>query len=266
MEIAKLPDSNGFRLWLQLELQKRCRKNPQYSLRAFATFLQIDVSILSRIIAGKRKASAKVINHICERLSASPIQHAGFLKEINGKKLLNPSPTTQDEFLLIAEDSFALISDWYHAAILELTFTKSFQNDYRWIAKSLSITVSEAKIALERLIRLGLLQEIDGKLIKTNKQLTNYAGVTTSATKEFQRQIIGQAQEAVNNCEPHEKDITSMTMAIDENKLPMAREIIKNFRRELCALLEEGEQTRVYNLAIQLFPISKKTNDTRELL
>ena len=52
--------------------------------------------------------------------------------------------------------------------------------------------------------------------------------------------------------------MTSMTMAIDVDRLPEAREVITKFRRELCALLENGEQTRVYNLGIQLYPVSEK--------
>lgn len=49
-----------------------------------------------------------------------------------------------------------------------------------------------------------------------------------------------------------------MTMAIDISKLDKARELTRKYRREMCALLENGEQTQVYNLGIQLSPISKK--------
>jgi uncharacterized membrane protein (DUF106 family) len=48
-----------------------------------------------------------------------------------------------------------------------------------------------------------------------------------------------------------------MTMSIDVKKLPEARKIIKKFRREMSQFLESGNQTRVYQLGIQLFPISK---------
>ncbi len=55
-----------------------------------------------------------------------------------------------------------------------------------------------------------------------------------------------------------EKDITSMTMAVDPKHLGKARSLISKFRRDLCDLLEDGDQEVVYNLGIQLYPISKK--------
>ena len=51
-------------------------------------------------------------------------------------------------------DKFSVISEWYHYAILELTYVSGFKADYKWIARKLSITVEEAKVAIERLIRL----------------------------------------------------------------------------------------------------------------
>lgn len=152
-----------------------------------------------------------------------------------------------------------MISEWYHYAILELTYVSGFKSEAKWIAKKLSITVEEAKAATERLKRLGLLLEENGSLIKSSKFLTNLSSVNTSAAhQELQRQIIEKSLLAIDGCNQEEKDITSMTMAIDIANLPKAKEIIKKFRRELCALLEDGEQSQVYNLAIQLYPISNK--------
>ncbi len=222
----------------------------------------MDASSLSQIISGKRTVSVKFISNVCDRLSVNPALREEFLSAVKARKATAAnSPAIRDEdFLLIAEDTFAYISNWYYPAILELTFTESFENDPRWIARTLSLTVSEVKIAIERLLRLGLLKEEDRRLVKTNKHLTNFAGTTTSATKELQRQVLQKALEAIDACEPSEKDITSMTMAIDEEKIPEAREKIKKFRRELCAFLESGSQKRVFNLGIQLYPLSKQSH------
>ncbi len=80
----------------------------------------------------------------------------------------------------------------------------------------------------------------------------------------MQRHVLEKALTAIDVVPQDEKDITSMTMAIDESKIPEAKKRIKAFRRQLCEFLETGKQTRVFNLGIQLYPISKKNNRSRK--
>jgi transcriptional regulator with XRE-family HTH domain len=241
-----------FRLWLQKQFTERCKKNPRYSLRAFAKTLDLDASSLSQILSGKRKLSKKGIQNICDKLSATP-------KELQMFGLIENNNETEENYLQVDIDTFSVISEWYHYAILELTYVSGFKTDPRWIAKKLSITVEESKSAIERLKRLGLLLEENGSLIKSSKRLTNNGTVNTSgAHKELQKQIISKALIAVDEVPQDEKDITSMTMAIDTKNLDKARLIIQKFRRDLCELLEDGNQEQVYNLGIQLYPISNK--------
>lgn len=240
-----------FRLWLQRQFTDRCKRNTRYSLRAFAKSLNMDASSISQILAGKRPLSKKTMQVICDKLSANPqdLRAFGLLK----------SDGSDAAYFQLNIDTFSVMAEWYHYAILELTFVSGFRADPKWIAKKLSITVEEAKAATDRLKRLGLLLEENGSLIKASKFLTNQADVNTSAAhRELQKQVIDKALLAVDECQPQEKDITSMTMAIDVNNIDKARDLIRKFRRELCALLEDGEQTQVYNLGIQLYPISKK--------
>jgi hypothetical protein len=48
-------------------------------------------------------------------------------------------------------------------------------------------------------------------------------------------------------------------LAINPKNIEKARAMIKRFRRELSTELERGEQTRVFSLAIQLFPLDKES-------
>lgn len=251
--------SQNFRLWLQNELTTRCKKNPSYSLRSFAKVLDIDPSSLSQILSGKRNYSAKVIKKFCSKLAVSPDVEHGFClsvqRQINQEEAL---ASYEDNYYQIQTDIFSIISDWYHYAILELTFVNGFKDDPRWIANKLGITVTEAKIAIERLLRFDLLVEKNGQLIKSENFLTNGSeGVTSAALKKLQKHVLEKALKSIDDTPQEEKDITSMTMAIDESKILEAKELIKDFRRKLCGFLEDGKQTKVYNLGIQLFPISK---------
>jgi hypothetical protein len=49
-----------------------------------------------------------------------------------------------------------------------------------------------------------------------------------------------------------------MTMAVDPGKIPEAKKRILKFARELCEFMEAGKRSRVYELSVSLFPISKE--------
>ncbi len=256
-----MPD---FRLWLQKEFTDRCKRNPRYSLRAFAQLLKMDASSISQIFSGKRKASKKVISQACGTLSAnSELQNYFIQKSKENFKYasLGKAKIIEPTFELLAQDAFAFISDWYHFALLELINVEGFNQNPSWCAKSLGITKTEAQIAIERLIRLGLFRYENKKLVRTNKLITNFSqGMTSPAHKNIQRKILELALAAIDNTPTEAKDITAMTMAIDTKKIPEARKLISKFRREMSTYLEDGPQVQVYNLAIQLYPISKTIN------
>jgi transcriptional regulator with XRE-family HTH domain len=239
-----------FRLWLQKQFTERCKRNPRYSLRAFAKNLDVDPSTLSQVLSGKRKISNKIIQSYCEKLSATP-------KDLKKFGLIQVKAGSEENFFQLGVDKFSVISEWYHYAILELTYVSGFKADPKWIAKKLSITVQEAKTAIERLKRLDLLLEENGSLVKSSKMLTNDGVINTSAAhKELQKHVVSKALLAIDECPAEIKDITSITMAIDTANIEKAKKLIAKFRRDICALLEDGDQTTVYNLGIQLYPIS----------
>ncbi len=244
-----------FSEWLQREYLNRRVKNQSYSIRSFARYLKLDPSTVSQLLSGKRKPSQKFAKNLFGQLDIAPDD-----REIIMSSLGMNTNQTDNSYHLIALDSFKLLSDWHHFAILELTSVKDFKYDFVWIANQLNLSVTEVRQAIERLLRLDLLQEKNGRLIKTNSFVTNYdEGSTDSALKTLQRHVLQKALDAIDAIPQNEKDITSMTMAIDESKLPEAKKKIKNFRRLLCKYLEKGNQTRVYNLGIQLYPLSKGT-------
>jgi uncharacterized protein (TIGR02147 family) len=87
-------------------------------------------------------------------------------------------------------DSFQVISDWYHYAILELTLVHDFESDCKWIASRLGLSVHVVEAAIERLKRLDLLIEQDGKLRASNGFTASPTGIPSDALKQFHRQLL----------------------------------------------------------------------------
>lgn len=241
MQKANAEMNTHFRLQLQAEFSRRLRTRSEYSIRSFAQSLGVNSSTLSQIMAGKRSLSEEKISLLSQKLGLNEM-----------------SPPERPDFVMLEQDYFSIISDWYHFALLDLVQIKGFKNDPAWIAKKIGIEKFQVEQALNRLSRVGLLEEVDGKLKKKIDFVTNYTeGFTSAALKEYQRQVIRKALEAVDGCAQERKDITSITIAADSSKIQLAKEKIKNFRRELCLFLEEGERDSVFHFTLQLYPVTR---------
>jgi uncharacterized protein (TIGR02147 family) len=171
-------------------------------------------------------------------------------------KVVSPTKPAAAAEREIDADRFRIISDWYHYAILELTFVPEFQSNPAWIGRRLGISPVEARLAVERLLRLDLLTEQDGRWRKTDVTVTTKDKTTTNpAFRKLQRQVLEMALSSLENDPLPERSHTSMTMAIDPGKVELARKLISEFNRYLVTALGSGKKKRVYHLGISLYPV-----------
>lgn len=249
------------------EFARRTAKNPKYSLRAMAKALEVEPGALSQILSGKRIPSYKMSQQILKHLELSPELESEFLNSIatahqsRGLERINPAfkemryqPAPRD----LNIELFRIIGDWYHYAILFLTYVDGFRSDARWIASQLSISEIEAKLAIERLISCGLLIREKGKLkCWENSFTTADKQVTTAALRRHQRQILEKAVYSLENDPIDVRSHSSMTMAIDPSKINEAKKLIEDFTNKLSGMLESGTRSHVYELSLCLFPLQK---------
>lgn len=258
---------SDFRLYLQDELLRRCRKNPAYSVRAFAKVLQSDFSTLSKILRGKRPLGPRTISRFGARLGLSPDQVQRFIENGKSKRArgAHSSAELQDRALAdyqqLTLDTFQIISDWYHYAILELMKLKSFEPNPKWIAKTLGIKQSQVQIAIERLQRVELLHiQPDGTWVDQSGGRSTTVGnpFTATAFRNLQRQVLEGALEALEEIPMERRDQSSMTIAVHSERLAEAKEKIKAFRREMSDLLTFGPgPDEVYQLSVSLYPLTE---------
>jgi uncharacterized protein (TIGR02147 family) len=256
--------SSSFRLFLQGELARRCGSNAQYSMRAFAKFLAIDHASLSQLLRGKRALTARMILKLGTRLGLDRQAVDGYVarEAIWGSK--SDDEQSLIEMQRLADDTRAVISDWYHYAILELTRLHHFKPDSRWIARVLGITADEVNLALTRLVRLGLLEMV------ARDRWIDRSGNTTASLAEFNQAAVERLSEQVrrlmlkaHGTVPEGRyEHSSTTVALGTAGLPKVLERIARFRRELIALVEEDPvRDDVYQLEINLFPMTTLQRD-----
>jgi len=131
----------------------------------------------------------------------------------------------------------------------------------KWIARRLGINELHAKLCFERLRKLGLIEKSRAGWRQTKKPLKIENQVSTDATRRFHRQLLEKAIGSLEADPIEVRDFSSMTMALNPEVIPYARQRIRQFRRELTAELEaHGKPSEVYNLTVQIYPVSKKEN------
>lgn len=238
---------------LRKTLTERCQNNPQYSIRAFARASGISHTVLSLVLAGKRQFSKKATEKLADHLNLDPIQR---------QALMTRHLTNQQNFSNLSLDSFELISDWYHYAILSALELPGAQLDAQWMAKQIGIKPLQTKLAIERLKRLKLVEQMDdGSWKQCSAAIKVDNKHSTAATRKFHKQLLIRAAESIDKDPIKHRDFSSMTFAMDPSQVEFARKRIQAFRRQLVAELESrGSATAVFNFSLQLYPVTLINN------
>jgi uncharacterized protein (TIGR02147 family) len=252
-----LVEQDDFRAFLQSELTRRCKANPRYSLRAFAGYLELDPSFLSKLLSGKRAVTAPVVDSITSKFTLSSEQVEKFKQGLLPHRSKESTPISYQNLTL---DHFKIISQWEHFAILELTTVKGFKPSVEWIAHSLGISFNEAFDAVNRLFQNGFLKtdETGAWLNSSGNNTTIHHALTTKALKELQTQLLSKAVEALQNTPLSLRDQSALTLALNSKQLPRAKELLRKFRREFDEILQQDQDHRdsVYQLTVSFFPLT----------
>jgi len=261
---------NDYRSYLRYRLTEKIRENPQYSLRAFSKQLALAPGFVSDILNGRKNISIQSISKIVEglKLNATEATYFNLLVQLE-------SATTQESKLKITKtleslyatrksvclnlDHFRIISDWYHVAILEMATSTDFVLNAVSISKNFEISKLEAQAALDRLLRLDLLElDLSGRYKKTNSSLLAQSEGPNEGLRRFHRQMLQKAIECLETQSNKEKFVGSETVAFDANMLPQVRDALEEcFTKIVNIAKKSNKKNSIYHLGIQFFKINK---------
>ena len=257
---------------LRSKLAERQALNPHYSLRAFARDLGLAPSRVSEILSGKQRLSAQRAETVSQALHLNPQEKEIFVLQAAAEASRSHRSRRQAREALskialehpvseLAEDQFHVISDWYHFAILELLLTEGFQSDAGWIAGRLGITSEQAKLALERLLRLRVVKRVGKRFVSTCAQLETTKDIPSESIHRFNQQILDHAKRAVIHQSVQERYLSTLTVAIHPDDIDDIKAFLLKKRRLLNRKLTERSKVRkppeVYVLATQFFRLTQ---------
>ncbi len=264
-------EHSDYRAFLKSTLSDRIAQNPAYSLRAMARHLEMSPALLSLIhrkkrnlplgralpVAQKLGLDSKETDYFCTLVQFDAAKSAGAKAALLDKmRTLN----TKREIKEIEVDSFKVISDWYHFPILMMVDLRRFKFEPRNVARRLGISIIEAEVAIERLLRLGLLQRLEnGKYARPAKHVGVKSEHGNEALRQFHRQMLQKAAESLETQTNDEKFVGSETFSIDVSQLPEANEIIEDCFQRLISLFNRGKtRTETYHFGMQLFRLTRR--------
>jgi len=250
---------------LKSELKQRKEINASYSLRGFARHIKLPAAVLSEAFRGRRRIPVKHLSSIAERLNFSEEKTQLFIRSavmdkigeaISEKEKLEYQELSQK---VLEEEIFdQVLAEWEYYAVLSLFKVKNFEASVEGVSTRLGIDVARAAQVLENLETVKLIRrDGDGQLVRNFEEVSSGQGRTRLALRKSHLETLRLASDRLEDTPLDKRYFTSDTLAINVKNLEQARVFIRNFKKELGSILESGEQTEVYQVALQLFPLSK---------
>jgi Predicted transcriptional regulator len=240
---------NELKSLLSITLQKRQSLNPGYSQNAFARDLGVSPTALSQFLSNKRTLSRTNVRRIVDSLELPNEYNEKFLNVDR-----NVSTSTR-----LKLDTFSMISDWYHYAILNLVEIDATHSS-KHIAGRLGIPQELVDQAIERLISLGLMKKTDKGFERTYAALDSGTDVPSEALRKHNREKMELAIQSLERVSIENRDVSSLTLCFDPKRMSLLKSEIAKFKKRIGTMCAVNDATEVYSLNVQFFPLTQGMN------
>lgn len=249
---------------------------PEHSHRELAQRGGFDAGLVSKVVNGSRNISPAMAERFAKAfaLEGRPARFFCLLVLYNQARLPSERKKRLADLLAYGKNRISPITrlqhkyytHWYHVAIRELINCGGWNgNDYKALAERLTPAIStrEAKEAVEVLLELDMVRRDDkGQLHLVDPLISSGYEGQPLGVNEFISQGLQLAQEALDRFTPEERNLSALTLSISESSRSEIVRRLRQFRREILELVEHDPQpSRVYELNMQLFPLSKDNAD-----
>ncbi|MBR6449329.1 MAG: TIGR02147 family protein [Fibrobacter sp.] len=121
-------------------------------------------------------------------------------------------------------------------------------------------TAQEIRVALKLLVKLNFLKTKGENVYEqTDKIISGSSDSLALALRSMNRQMIDLAREAIDKIDPSERNISGVTVGVNDDALKRITEAVNTCRKQVVAIAGECDKIdQVYRLNLQLFPLSEK--------
>jgi uncharacterized protein (TIGR02147 family) len=254
------------------------KTNPHFSYRYLSQKVNVrSPGFLSWVIQDKRNISNQLIVKLAKALKLSDKQAEYFnhLVRFNQAKDTDEKNYEYEKLLAfrrgkvaqVTADQYEFYEKWYYTTLRELVAVIQVREDFRQVASLLvpQISPAEVKAGFELLSRLGMVRKNkDGFYERIDAVISSRESADPAAVHRFQISGMELAKNALTRTPKEDRDVSTLTLSIDEKALAAIKERIAAMRSEILEIAREVRSPdRVTQLNMQLFPLSKPYREAR---
>jgi len=247
--------------FIQDYYEQKKEKNPKYSMRSFAHQLEVEPSMLAKILNKKRALTFETANKILDKINIQTSLRNSLLLSFSDAN--NYYKAVSDDQLIKLNDREAEIQyKWYFFAVLGVIDTDEIEGSVKAISSYLNLDQAIVQEAIDVLKKLEAIEEYKVDIYKTTRKsfTINQGENTQVALAQSYIHYLNQSIQKIESEDEAGSEFTGTTFAIPTSKLDEARRRIIEFNRSMASWLTktDGSKSDVYRLSIQFFPLGKK--------
>ena len=269
-------DYSDYRKFLQVFYELEKSLDPTFSYRIFAAATGIDASLLVKILQGKRHVSAKNIEAFVQFFRFKEGKAEYFREMVAYGKAKNEEQVRKHFEALqkmrpsscreLDEARYRYFQQWFYPMIRSALDVFDYHGPEHAAALGEScipkISASQVENAVDALLQLGLAhRRNDGRIVPTEAHIKTKEHWLSASISDYQKSIIELAQRSIAETPKEERDISTLTMALDSSQIQRIRDIIADARKSIVNVANSMPSPicdSVYQLNFQLFPMMKK--------
>jgi len=269
--MAKIFDYDDYRDMIRDYYLEHKKHNSLYSFSTLGKSLGLDSSHAYYIVKKKRNLPVHAVPAAKKMLGLDGREAAYFDLLIVASR--TKSEKTKAEILqkasqlrdvkrhLLKNDELKYLSAWWTIVVRALIEVKHGHINIPEIANSIipPITEEQAQESIDILKSLGFIQPINNnnRVRLSDPHITVQGAEKAEAIRSFHSKVMQFGIRSLNEISPEDRDISTVTMAVDAKGFDDIRNMIKEFRKEIQIRVDKcivPDRVMQFNLA--LFPVA----------
>ncbi len=248
-----------------------------YNYSAFSASADIkSPNYLKMIIEGKRNLSSEMIDRFSKALrhtasdrrdfrllvsynqEMDPVLRASKLKELAEYRYAQKKPSQDEENLL---------DDWLNLVIHQLADQEGVDiNNIEQLSQLIRVRPRPERVqqSIDALVGAGVFEKIGGQLHKVKSNIESPENVPFEVIRKLQSELIFLGLESLFSDSSSDREFGGATLNLTKEEFKRLKFDLRKFRkawhRDIEASREATQGDRVYQLNIQLFPITNSSN------
>lgn len=258
------------------DLVRELKSNQKgFTMRSFAEKAGFgSPSYLKMVLDGQRQLTEKSLDKFSKALEITGREKDYF--EILVKYTQCVDPDEKDRYFELLEkirprktfselekNQHKFLTKDYFSCVREMVLLSDFEEDAKWIAARCQPRISpqEAREAIDCLLELNLLKRDDsGKLIQAEAVVGTKAQTEALEAYHYHETALNKARQCLGLVEPDKRNFQSLVIPANAEIVKLIHEKMERLLTEVLdeVNLEGQSYEEVYQLGLQLFPVTKK--------